>query len=99
MIEKIKSYFNYALAAGIAILGFLYTWEKSKRKQAEALNLNIETKEQINQLNKEIYKNDAALQAEETKRKEINEDFNKEVSRELDTKETEDFFNNRKSDN
>ncbi len=55
---------SYLLSGGAAILAALYyLW--TKKNSAEALNENVETKEHVNELGKEISKNDGQLASEE----------------------------------
>lgn len=74
----------------IALLfgGFLYT--NTKKKSAEALLENNEVHKEANKLDKEVSKNEGLLEAEEIKRKEIEEKKNEQVGQ-----DPVDFINNR----
>lgn len=53
----------------ILLGGFFY--QKSKRDTAEARNSNLDTKQKLNPLDKEIAKNNGNLESEEQKQEEL----------------------------
>ena len=73
---------------GLLLGGLLYN--NTKRKSAEVLIENLEVKNQANALDKEASKNSGLLEAEEEKRKAIEEKKNEESN-----KDPVDFINNR----
>lgn len=81
-------------AAALLILGGLYFMQKSRALEAEAENL--ETKEKLAELSKEIVKADASLEIEEEKRKTVREEMEKKTNEVLSPEEIADFFNRRK---
>lgn len=61
---------DYLIGLLVALgLGFLY--QRNRANTAEARNDNLEVKEELNNINKDISKNDGLLDAEEEKRKEL----------------------------
>lgn len=85
-----------ALGAIIAALFGAVIYFKSKKDTAEALNQNIEVKEKLNEVSKEIAKNEGLSQAEEEKRKQLEDEANKEKEKGLTGEDLANFFNNRK---
>lgn len=81
---------EYVLGAVLALLGFLF-YERSKRKSAEGILENLETKKEDLQLEKNIEKNKGLLESEEQKQREILNDNTKKSLNDL-----ADFFNNKK---
>lgn len=81
------------LIVGLAALGGLFLYEKSKRKSAEALNENVETKEKLNELNKDIIKNEALNEAEEEKRKQIEKESEEKKNEKVDRDNLLDWLN------
>lgn len=79
-------------AAFAALLAWLF-YERSKRKSAEGLLENQETKEKLIEKDKQINVHEANLEVEESKREEL-----KKQMREIETNESieelEKFFNN-----
>lgn len=71
-------YINYVLAAFGVLIGWLF-FERGKRKTAEAINANVEVKEQVQQIEGKVLVNEAQLSVEEEKRKEINEKVHESV--------------------
>lgn len=82
------------LLGTIAVLVGLLVYEKSKRKTAESLNTNLESKEKVQQEQAKIDKVDAQLELEETKRKELEDQLDKKAERILNEKLAE-FFNDK----
>lgn len=83
---------------GIAVAG-LTVWllyEKNKRESAEALNDNLETKEKVDAINKDVIKNEALIAAEEEKRKEIEKKLEEEKNKDVSKDDLTKFFNDRK---
>ena len=81
----------YAVLGGLAVLFFL-----KKNKSAEAQNENLETKEKLLELEKDVIKNDASLSAEEIKRNELKKEMVEKTNETLSPQDLVDFFNNRK---
>lgn len=83
----------------LGAIGFVFGLlliEVGKRKSAEALNENLETKKEIQEMQAQIDLNDAQLQVEEQKRKEL-EEQRKNLSKKVDSEELSKFFNDRDS--
>lgn len=80
----------------IALVGWLL-YERNKRRSAEALNDNQESKEKVTEIQKEIVKNEARNEVEEEKRESLKETLDKAKNEEVSTDNILDFFN-RKSD-
>jgi len=84
----------------VVVVAGLATWllyEKNKRKSAEALNDNAETKEKVLEIEKEVIKNEALNEAEEEKRKTLKDSLEEEKKKDVSEENILDFFN-RKSD-
>lgn len=73
----------------IALLGYNVV----KRRSAEALNENLDTKNQINDISAEQAKNDGLLKSEEQKRQELEDQANKDKAAPTDPQALADFFN------
>lgn len=82
----------YAILGGLAVLFFF-----KKNKSAEAQNENLETKEKLLELEKDVVKNDAALSAEEAKRDDLKKEMLEKTNEAISPQDLVDFFNNRKS--
>jgi|688.fasta_scaffold1290130_1 hypothetical protein len=82
------------LLGTIAVLVGLLVYEKSKRKTAESLNTNLESKEKVQQEQAKIDKVDAQLAAEENKRNELQEQLDKKAERVLNETLAK-FFNDK----
>lgn len=65
---------EYIIGILVALLGGFF-YQKSKRETAEARNENLETKEKLNDINKNISKNQGSLEAEEQKQNELRKDL------------------------
>jgi ABC-type phosphate transport system auxiliary subunit len=89
-----KKLWGYIVGAFGILLGMLF-YERTKRKSAEALNDNLETKEAVLKKQAEIEKNNAGLSQEELNRKKILED-QKGKNEDLSISNIVDFFNRRK---
>ncbi len=70
------------------ILGFACLYLFTKKKSAEAINKNIETKEKLLDIEKEKVENKVVIDMEEEKRKQILK------KGDLSNEELADFFNN-----
>jgi ATP phosphoribosyltransferase regulatory subunit HisZ len=81
----------YAILAGLAVLFFL-----KKNKTVEAQAENLETKEKINEVQKEVVKLEASLEVEAEKRQKLQNEMEDKIKEVLDGKDIADFFNNRK---
>lgn len=85
---------QYLLSGGTAILAVLYyLW--TKKQTAEALNQNIDTKNQINELDKNVAKNDGLLQSEEEKRNQLQKDAENAKNADQTSSSLIDFFKRR----
>lgn len=85
----------YLIGLGIAALStiiYLYV----KKNSAEALNQNIDTKEKLNELGKDLSKNDGLLDAEEERRRLIEEEKNAKLNQGATVTDLINFFSNRK---
>lgn len=85
----------YLIAVIVALLGFVY-FEYSKRKSAEALNTNLETKEKVDNIQKGVDVDDAKIEAEKQKQADIQKAADEEKAKDVTQKDVTDFFNNRK---
>lgn len=81
----------YAVLAGLAVLFFL-----KKNKAAEAQAKNLETKEKVNEVQKEVVKNEALIDAEAIKREELKTEMERKTRETLTEQDIVDFFNRRK---
>lgn len=81
----------YAVLAGFAVLFFL-----KKNKAVEAQAENLETKEKINEVQKEVVKTEALLDAEVIKREELKTEMERKTRETLTEQDIVDFFNRRK---
>lgn len=81
----------YAVLAGLAVLFFL-----KKNKSTEAQAENLETKEKINELEKEKLKAEALLEIEEAKREELKTEMGRKTREVITEQDIVDFFNRRK---
>lgn len=86
---------NSLIAIIVGVLG-LFGWgmfNKIRKDSAESLLQNIETKEQANEIDKNIIKNEGLEASEEAKRKEILDALEKASSNKVSIKDILDFFN------
>jgi hypothetical protein len=67
---------EYIIGLIVILLGSLF-YEKSKRKSAEGVLENLETKKEIIEVEKDVSKNDGLIEAEKEKREEIKNDKTK----------------------
>jgi hypothetical protein len=67
---------EYVIGLIVILLGSLF-YEKSKRKSAEGVLENLETKKEIIEVEKDVSKNDGLIEAEKEKREEIKNDKTK----------------------
>lgn len=81
----------YAVLAGLAVLFFL-----KKNKAVEAQAENLETKEKVNEVQKEVVKNEALIDAEAIKREELKTEMERKTRETLTEQDIVDFFNRRK---
>ena len=78
------------IAAMGAVIGFLFT----KKQNAEAVNQNVEVKQEINQSNQQVVKDQGLLEAEAVKRQQIVEQSQKQSNASMQSiKDMEDFLN------
>jgi Flp pilus assembly protein TadB len=88
-------YVKYLLAAiGLLLGGFFF--QRSKRKSAEALLENQESKEQVQAIEAEKHKTDASLQLEEERREDIKENAENEKAKPVIDSDLLDFLNGKK---
>lgn len=92
MMKKLQG----ILAGLAALFAALFFIERFRRKSAEGLLENVETKEKIVGIDKEINKNEAEIKTEETKREEIKKELNNELNKSSNEKDLEDFLNGKK---
>jgi hypothetical protein len=82
------------IVAGVIVALVLWLWhERSQRRSAEALNDNAKTKEQVDNVQKEVVKNEAEIKVEEEKREELKKKLEDEKSKDPSKDEILDFFN------
>lgn len=79
----------------IALLAGWAFFERTKRKSAEGLNENLETKEKLLEKEKEVFLNEAKLKAEKQKQAELNWQLEEERKKDETVKEILDFFNDK----
>jgi len=77
----------------VLLLGGGLWYEFRKRKSAEALNDNIETKEKIDEAQKDIIKNEALIEASKQKQDEIQKKLDEEKNKDVSKDDLLDFFN------
>jgi hypothetical protein len=80
-----------ALLCGLGVFVLL-----KKNKSTEAQAENLETKEKLLELEKELIKTKATLESEETKRDEIKKEMTEKVNETLTPKDIADYFNRNK---
>lgn len=85
-------YIKYLVGAVGVLLGAFF-FERSKAKSAEALNENIETKEEVQKLQAIKDVNNASIQSEEQKREDIAKQSSDEKSKPTSSTELLDFLN------
>jgi len=90
-----KKLWGYIVGAFTLIIG-LFFMERSRRKSAEALNDNIETKEKVMEKEKKVMENNASLKSEEELRSKEKESLESKKNEDLSTSNLVDFFNKRK---
>lgn len=83
--------FLYAILAGVAVLFLL---KKNKASEAEAQNL--ETKEKLLEVQREVIKSEAAIAVEEQKRDALKDEMERKTNEVLTEQDIVDFFNRRK---
>jgi hypothetical protein len=86
------------LAIIAAALGVFFVLERGKRKSAEALLENQDTKKKVAEVDKDVNKNLGLLQAEVLKRLSSEEDLKKEEQKDVSKEMLIDFFNSRNDD-
>lgn len=86
-----KKYIGYIVAAFSALIG-LFMWERGKRKTAESLNENLESKEKIQELQAKQDQNSASLTLEEGRREDVKKDANEEINKPVGDADIIDFF-------
>lgn len=80
---------EYVVAAFVALLGYA-GYQTIRRRNAEAINQNVEVKNQLNEIDKGISKNQGLADAEASKREELKKQQNDPLKT---IKEMEDFLN------
>ncbi|NBX70096.1 MAG: hypothetical protein EBR01_14195 [Proteobacteria bacterium] len=80
-----------ALLCGLGVFVLL-----KKNKSTEAQAENLETKEKLLELEKELIKTKATLESEEIKRDEIKKEMTEKVNETLTPKDIADYFNRNK---
>lgn len=80
-----------ALLCGLGVFVLL-----KKNKGAEAQAENLETKEKLLELEKELIKTKATIESEETKRDELKKEMTEKVNETLTPKDIADYFNRNK---
>lgn len=94
MLESISTVdLKIALAGLVVVLIGVLLYERSKRRSAEALNDNIETKEKIDEVQRDVIKNEALMEAERLKRDEINKKLEEDKKKDVSKDDLLDFFN------
>ena len=88
-------YLKYIAGLFMALLGAFF-YQKSKRETAEARNENLETKEKLNDINKDISKNQGQLESEEQKQSELKKDLENVKTIQDSISSIVDFLNSRK---
>jgi hypothetical protein len=83
---------EYIIGIIVALLGLL-GYNYTKRKSAEALNENLETKEKVNEEAEHIARDVGLVQVEEERRKQIEKEINDAKEKEDSLKDISDFFN------
>lgn len=78
----------------VAVLAGLFVYERSKRKAAESLNTNLESKEKVQQEQAKMDKVDAQIAVEEAKRAELEAGLKEKLERQLNENLAK-FFNDR----
>lgn len=86
------------IVGGFSLLLGLLFFERGKRKSAEALVSNLDTKEKALDLDREGLKHQADLQLEESRRTEASEKLARERDRKLSDDEMVEFLRNPSSD-
>lgn len=85
---------NYLIGIIVALLGAFF-YQRNKTNTAEARNDNLEVKEKLNDINKDISKNEGSLDSEELKQEDIKKELEKASVVET-IGNIIDFFNKRK---
>lgn len=86
---------DYLIGLVVALLGgFLY--QRNRANVASARNENLEVKEQLNDINKDIAHNDGALESEEQKQSELRKELEDAKLSEGDVESIANFLNKRK---
>ena len=78
----------------VAILAGLFVYERSKRKAAESLNTNLESKEKVQQEQAKMDKVDAQIAVEEAKRAELEAELQRKLEGQINENLAK-FFNDR----
>lgn len=78
----------------VAILAGLFVYERGKRKAAESLNVNLETKEKVQQEQAKMDKVDAQIAVEEAKRAELEAELQRKLEGQINENLAK-FFNDR----
>lgn len=86
---------EYIIGIILALLGGL-AYQTTKRKSAEGLLENVETKEKNLKLDKDIAKNEGLAEAEKEKRDSLKEEMKEKLNESVTPGDITDFFNGRK---
>lgn len=86
---------EYIAGIILALLGALF-YQTTKRKSAEGLLENVETKEKNIAIDKDIAKNDGLAAAEEEKRNNLKDEMKEKLNESTTPEDIADFFNGRK---
>lgn len=79
----------------VLVLG-LFGWllyERSKKQSAEALNSNLDTKQQVLDVQKDVEKNNGLIEAEKQKQDDLNKKLEEEKAKDVSKDDLLDFFN------
>ena len=84
----------YLIGIIVALIGYAL-FQRSKRRSAEALNTNLETKEQVLDIQKDVEKNNAEIEAEKQKQADLQKKADEEKAKDVSKEDLVDFFNNK----
>lgn len=79
----------------IAVLSGLFLFERSKRRSAEAINTNLETKEKVNDIQKDVDINNAEIEVEKQKQADAQKKADEEKAKNVSKDDLLDFFNDK----
>lgn len=90
-----KKLWGYIVGAFSLIAG-LFFYERAKRRAAESLNDNLDTKEKVLDKQKKVMENEISLEKEEQLREEELTKLEEKKNEDLSVSNLVDFFNKRK---